>query len=286
MTGSALYQIQNGKSKLIVYASKKMPEAAKNYSITELEMYGLAINIVSFAHLLKKVDFNAIVDHLAIRHIMRSKAEPATTRIKRQLELLSGYSFNLYYIKGKDVVLSDFLSRQKSDNSNPHEIIPISFSIRNVLHESYYRLGSLKNFIDSKMDNFMVQTRSQAKSSSTKLLEVHRAKKVLVPCVKPENLVQGTCSIPPACDLRPTHHIPQTNQEPPTNTLPPIPKPRVGQGRAGIRRKPRVALPIPEEITHKNEKFSFCYNFDYITPCEASLILIPMSMFIYIIQCS
>ena len=98
-TGSALYQVQNGQPRLIAYASKRMPEAAKNYSITELEMCGLAMNITTFLHLLKKVDFDAIVDHLAITHIMRSKAEPATTRIKRLLELLSPYSFNLYYIK-------------------------------------------------------------------------------------------------------------------------------------------------------------------------------------------
>ena len=104
-----LYQIQNGQPKLIAYASKRMPEAAKNYSITELEMCGLAMNITTFLHLLKKVDFDAIVDHLAITHIMRSKAEPATTIIKRLLELLSPYSFNLYYIKGKDMVLSQFL---------------------------------------------------------------------------------------------------------------------------------------------------------------------------------
>ena len=91
-TGSALYQIQNGKPKLITYASKRMLETAKNYSITELEMCGLAINIASFAHLLKKVDFNVIVDYLAIMHIMRSKAKPATTRIKRLLELLSAYT--------------------------------------------------------------------------------------------------------------------------------------------------------------------------------------------------
>ena len=37
-TGSALYQVPNGKPKLIAYASKRMPEAARNYSITELEM--------------------------------------------------------------------------------------------------------------------------------------------------------------------------------------------------------------------------------------------------------
>ena len=49
-TGSALYQIQNGKPKLITYASKRLPEAAKSYSITELEWCGLAINIASFSH--------------------------------------------------------------------------------------------------------------------------------------------------------------------------------------------------------------------------------------------
>ena len=128
-TGSTLYQVQNRRPQLIAYASKRMPKAARNYSITELEMCGLAINIASFAHLLKRVDFDAVVDHLAITHIMKSKMEPATNRIKRLLEILSTYSFNLNYIKGKDMILSDFLSRQIEDDSNPQEIIPISFNI-------------------------------------------------------------------------------------------------------------------------------------------------------------
>ena len=46
-------------------------------------MCGLAINIASFAHWLKKVDFNAIVDHSALTHIIKSKGEPTTTRITR-----------------------------------------------------------------------------------------------------------------------------------------------------------------------------------------------------------
>ena len=108
-TGSALYHIQNGKPKLIVYMSKRLPEAVKSYSITELELCGLAIIIASFPHLLKRVDFHAILDHLALTPIIRSKTEPATTRIKRFLELISSYSFNLYYMKGKDMILSDFL---------------------------------------------------------------------------------------------------------------------------------------------------------------------------------
>ena len=71
-TGNALYQIQNGQPKLIAYVSKRMPEAVKNYSIKELEMCGLAINIASFVHLLKKVDFDVIIYHLAITHIGRA----------------------------------------------------------------------------------------------------------------------------------------------------------------------------------------------------------------------
>ena len=72
VTGSVLYQIQNGKPKLIAYASKRLPEAVKNYSITKLELCGLATNIASFSHLLKKFDFDAVVDHLSLTHVIKS----------------------------------------------------------------------------------------------------------------------------------------------------------------------------------------------------------------------
>ena len=142
-----LYQIQNGKPKLIAYASKRLPEVAKYYFITKLELCRLAMNISSFSHLLKRVDFDAIMDQLSLTHIIKNKAEPATVKIKGLLELISSYSFNLYYIKGKDMVLSDFLSRQNNDNSNPHEIIPISFNMHQVLHEKYYNT-----------ENYLLQT--------------------------------------------------------------------------------------------------------------------------------
>ena len=55
-TESALYQIQNGKPKLIAYTSKRLAKTAGNYSITGLEMCRLAIHIASIVHLLKRVD--------------------------------------------------------------------------------------------------------------------------------------------------------------------------------------------------------------------------------------
>ena len=117
-----------------------------------------AINIAIFAHLLKRVDFDAVVDHLAITHIMKSKAEPASNRIKRLLEILSAYSFNLYYIKGKDMALNDFLSRQHGDSGNPDEIIPISFNMGKVLQQNY------QNYTKT----FLVQTRSQSKAKNAR----------------------------------------------------------------------------------------------------------------------
>ena len=183
-TGGALYQIQNGKPKLIAYSSKRLPEAACNYSFTKLEMCRLAINIASFAHLLREVDFDAVVDHLAITQIMRSKVEPATNRIKRLLEVLRAYSFNLYYIKGKDMILSDFLSRQDPGDKDTKEIIPVSFNMRSVLQDKYYNVSKNK-------EQYMVQTRSQTKDSGVQLPEVHGSKKRLDPHKIPEKQPQA-----------------------------------------------------------------------------------------------
>ena len=200
---------------MIAYVSKRLPEAAHNYSITELEMCGLAINIASFAHLLRKVDFDAVVDHLAIMHVMRSKVEPATTRIKRLLEVLSSYSFNLYYIKEKDMILSDFLSRQKVNDSNPCEIIPISFNLRTMLQDKYYSL-------EGENERYMIQTRSQTKASGVQLPEVHGSRKALDP-----------------------HKIPEKQPQPIVRSSIEK-KPRLDQGRAGMRRKTKS---LPSQYT-------------------------------------
>ena len=50
------------------------------------------------------------------------------------------------------MILSDFLSRQKHDDSDPYDIIPISFNMCIVLEESYYNIG--------RIDRFLVQMQS------------------------------------------------------------------------------------------------------------------------------
>ena len=141
---------------------------------------------------------------------MRSKVELATNRIKRLLEVLTAYSFNLYYIKGKDMILSDFLSRQDLGNEDPKEIIPISFNMKSVLQNRYYNMNKDE-------EKYMVQTGSQIKASGIQLPEVHGLRKRLDP-----------------------HKIPE-KQPQPVMGLDVERKPRIDQGRAGVRRK---ALPL------------------------------------------
>ena len=121
-------------------------------------------------------------------------------RIKRLLELISSYSFNLHYMKGKDMILSDFLSRQKNDDSNFHEIIPISFNMCQVLDDNTYN------------EKYLIQARSPAKASGIKLPEVHGMGKSLDPNLKPEK----------------QHAISKQGS---------MERPHIGQGRAGSRRK-------------------------------------------------
>ena len=126
--------------------------------------------------------------------------EPTSIRIKKLLELLSSYSFNLYYIKRIDLVLSDFLPRQQVDDSNPNEIIQISFHMRETLKQKYYKVEE---------DKFPVQTRSQNKASGIKLPAVHGTTKTVVSLEIPEKQSVG------------------------------IRRSRSGQGRAKVKRKVR-----------------------------------------------
>ena len=197
--GSALWQMQQGQNKLIGYASKSLPKACVNYGITELEMTGLLVNMENWKFYLGRKDFDAAVDHRAIPYIMKSKELPTTDRIIRILQRLGRFNFHLYYVKGKDMILCDFLSRVKSDDSDPHNLIPIAFHQMelvpiqynpNQILDYFYSLEELGyNIIleQATPENcYMVMTRRAAKETEANLPEVHGVNKPLDPDLRPE----------------------------------------------------------------------------------------------------
>ena len=78
------------------------------------------------------------------------------------------------------MILSDFLSRQSTDDRNPHEIIPISFDTQAILRDRYYNIGQVKE------SRYLIQTLSQVKTSGIELLAAHEIDKGVNPRVKPE----------------------------------------------------------------------------------------------------
>ena len=121
------------------------------------------------------------------------------------------------------MILSDF-SKQRTDNNKPHENIPISFDMQAILRDMYYNIGQ------EKESTYLKQTWSQFKTSGIKLLAVHGVDKGVDPSVKPEKQI-----------LKPIKLAMEPNIQVQS-------KPRLGQGRAGLRRKMKIPMQMQPQI--------------------------------------
>ena len=93
--GGTLLQKQGNEWVVIGYHSKRLPQSAKNFGVTELELTGLLVNIHGFMQLLCNRYFEVPVDHKAIKYMIKSKTESPTTRLKTLLLKLSEYTIDL-----------------------------------------------------------------------------------------------------------------------------------------------------------------------------------------------
>ena len=143
-------------------------------------MTGLLVNMNLWKSLLKHREFDAAVDHVAVAQIMKAKTEPATTRIMRLLDRLSAYSFNLYYVKGRDMILADYLSRHRTRDRDPSELIPISFCSLEI-YKSMIETG------DCQTEKYHIHTRAKAREAGETVPDVHGAHKLIDPSYKPEH---------------------------------------------------------------------------------------------------
>ena len=137
-----------------------------NYSISELELTGVMANVAAFKHLLRNANFHVYCDYSALVHILKAKREPPTLRLKKLIENLSEYKFDIYFLKGKEMHISDFLSRHPDDEDSPNEITPIAFMLQELgnskfpdhllcLKEEVDALPEQDNYIPYQEDDFM-----------------------------------------------------------------------------------------------------------------------------------
>ena len=157
------------------------------------------------------------------------------------------------------MILSDFLSQQRNDDSDPSEIIPISFNAYNILEENR-KVDACINFPCKNENKFLIQTCSQAKTSGTKLLEVHGVRKELNPNLRPEkqltmpkegmteklHIGQGRAG------LR-TKHAPDNNDQPFDETKR---IPERSKTATGITNNPQHTSTVHDRGTNNNKSFS------------------------------
>ena len=123
------FQKQGDEWVVIGYHSKRLPASAKNFGVTELELKGLLVNIHGFMQLLHNRYFEVLVDHKAIKYMVKSKTETLTTRLKTLLLKLSEYTIDLKYQKGSEIHTSDALSRlhNLTDTPDNKDVISLNF---------------------------------------------------------------------------------------------------------------------------------------------------------------
>ena len=71
--GGTVLQKQGKEWVVICYSSKRLPQLAKNFGITELELTGLLVNIHGFMQLLCNRYFEILANHKAIEYIYQKQ---------------------------------------------------------------------------------------------------------------------------------------------------------------------------------------------------------------------
>ena len=107
--GGILHQEQDGRERVIAYASRALNKAEKNYCITEKELLAVRYFIEYFRQYLLGRIFLVSGDHQALVWIFSLK-EPRG-KLARWLEILSLYDFSIKYRPGRKQGHCDALSR-------------------------------------------------------------------------------------------------------------------------------------------------------------------------------
>ena len=141
-----LYQWQDNEWVLVGYHSKRLLDAVHNYGVTELELTGLLANIHGFEQKLTNNYFEAIVDHKAIDYLKKSKHEPMSTRLATLLGRLMKYMFDLKYLEGNKLKVSDALSRLYIEEKHKiNDVIPLNFLLHFTDHQFLKQYTHLAN---------------------------------------------------------------------------------------------------------------------------------------------
>lgn len=111
--GGVLSQVQDGKKRVVPFASRTLNKAERNFCVTDRELLAVRNFVEYFRHYLLGRGFILRTDHQALKWLF-SLNEPKG-RVARWIEVLSTYVFEVQYRPGKKHGNADVLSRCPDD---------------------------------------------------------------------------------------------------------------------------------------------------------------------------
>jgi hypothetical protein len=113
--GAVLSQLgEDGKEKVIAYASRSMNSAERNYGITDQECLAIVWAVQHFQHYLGLKPFTIVTDHSALKWLQTCKMPKG--RRARWMTELQQYEFKIIHRPGKLNANADALSRMYEEN--------------------------------------------------------------------------------------------------------------------------------------------------------------------------
>lgn len=106
----------------VAYASKALNDVQQQYSQIEKETLAILFGCERFRQYVYGTHFTVESDHKPLISIFKKNIDSCPPRLQRMLIKLQGYSFDLVYKKGKDLVIADLLSRANYDVSQPVDV--------------------------------------------------------------------------------------------------------------------------------------------------------------------
>jgi RNase H-like domain found in reverse transcriptase len=109
-----LQVLSNSNGRAVAYASRALNNAEKNNSVTEIELLGNVWAVKHFRPYLFGRHFEIRTDHRPLVYLF-SQVDPSS-RLNKFRMTLQEFDFTVVYIKGKDNVVADALSRIHVDD--------------------------------------------------------------------------------------------------------------------------------------------------------------------------
>ena len=96
------------KGKLLAYFSRKLSEAQRKYSVTELELLSIVECLKEFRGMLWGQRLKVHTDH---KNLVRDACGSSSERVYRWHLILEEFGPEILYIKGEDNIVADAISR-------------------------------------------------------------------------------------------------------------------------------------------------------------------------------